>query len=74
MSKQMNPHDFEYEQHRCISKREGDWIIFECPQCDYVRRLNYKTREMTVTGGSMTTLHSGGYVPVGLQLEKLSPN
>ncbi len=64
----------EFEQHACTSKKEGDWIIFECSQCDYVRKLNYKTREMKVSGGSMTTVHSGFHVPVGLQPGKLGMN
>ncbi len=66
--------DAEYEQHACTSKREGDWIIFKCTQCDYVRKMNLKTREMKVSGGDMTTVHSGFHVPVGLQPGKLGMN
>ena len=74
MSKQMKPLDFGYDEHSCTSERKGDWIIFKCPQCDYVRKMNYKTGEMKVKGGNLTTLHKGFHVPVGLQPDKLGMN
>lgn len=65
----------EFEnKHQCESRRDGDWIIFSCSQCDYVRKINYKTNKMEVTGGNATTSHSGFHIPVGLQPEKYNPN
>ena len=51
------------DRHECESTREGDWIIFTCPHCPgYERRMNLRTRDMTVndpTDGSYS--HSGRY-------------
>ena len=74
MSMKIRSLDFGSEKHTCTSERQGDWIIFKCPECDYVRKLNYKTREMKVSGGNMTTLHSGFHIPTGIQPEKLNMN
>ena len=74
MSMKMKPLDFGQEKHTCTSERKGDWIIFKCSECDYVRKLNYKTSEMKVSGGSLTTFHSGFHVPVGIQPETLNMN
>lgn len=74
MSMKIKSLDFGHEKHSCTSERKGDWIIFTCPECDYVRKLNFKTSEMKVTGGTMTALHSGFHVPVGIQPETLNMN
>ena len=37
----------ENEVHKCKSYRDGDWIIYYCPQCsDYERRINWRTGKM----------------------------
>jgi hypothetical protein len=35
-----------FERHQCEAKRKEDWLIFTCPQCDYIRKMNWKTGEM----------------------------
>ena len=52
-----------FEKHECISYQIGDWLIFTCQKCDYVRKFNWKTREMKVSGGDMNTLHNGFHAP-----------
>lgn len=66
MSKRVELIDLGFEKHECSSKKEGDWIIFSCTQCDYVRRFNWKTREVKVENGNLLVLHKGSHVPVGL--------
>jgi|ABPW01.1.fsa_nt_gi hypothetical protein len=64
-----------FERHTCKGRKEGDWVIFECPDCNYVRKWNLKTDEMKVVDrGNESALHSGFIEPTGLQLDKLSPN
>lgn len=65
----------DYEKHNCESRREGEWIIFECPHCNYVREWNLTTNEMKVTKGEdESVMHSGMFQPVGLQMETINPN
>lgn len=53
------------EQHACIGHKEGDWIIFTCPQCKgYERRINWKTGEMKSRVGDNPVLHTGFHAPV----------
>jgi len=48
------------ETHHCTSHREGDWIVWRCPQCDrYERRLNARTGEMKTTRGGSEARHTG---------------
>jgi len=56
----------EEERHECFSERKGTWIIFRCPECDYVRRMNWETGEMKVRGGEFSVLHSGMHYPIGI--------
>lgn len=65
----MNTFDFNsendnFKKHDCISYKINDWLIFDCPSCDYVRKYNWKTKEMKVKGGAMDTLHKGFHAPV----------
>ena len=63
------------QQHVCKSRREGDWFIFECEHCNYVRKWNSKTKEMIlVDSGDEDALHSGRYEPPGLQMNMICPN
>ncbi|MCB0576138.1 MAG: hypothetical protein KDC61_16405, partial [Saprospiraceae bacterium] len=42
------------------SHRDGEWIIWRCPQCEgYERRLNWNTGEMSVRRGDSTAQHTG---------------
>lgn len=74
MSKFIDFNSTEWEKHECHSTREGDWIVFECPQCDYTRRMNWKTGEMKVSGGEMQVLHSGTHLPTGMDADLLHSN
>jgi hypothetical protein len=51
------------DKHDCVSYQIDDWLIFKCQSCDYVRKFNWKTREMKVKGGDTNTLHSGFHAP-----------
>ena len=50
-------------KHHCQSYQKGDWIIFFCTECDYIRKRNWKTGEMRTSGGDITVLHSGFHIP-----------
>lgn len=54
-----------FEQHHCDAIREGEWLIFRCPECDYERRFNRNTGEMKVRQGPEHVLHEGQYMPFG---------
>jgi len=59
------------EKHVCKSRKEGDWLIFECPKCGYLRHWNPKTNEMNlINSGNARVLHNGSYEPIGLQSNK----
>ena len=66
---------FEFESdseneniHNCECSREGDWLVFTCPECpDYERRMNWKTGEMHLKGGDEMILHRGSFIPAGLE-------
>jgi len=54
----------DFEHHHCQATRDGDWIIFRCPQCrDYERRLNWRTGETKARNVSATIDHNGSYFP-----------
>ncbi len=70
---EFQPH--EGESHACESRREGDWIIFECPHCSYIRKWNLETDEMKVVdGGDSSVRHRGMHKPVGLDTGLYHPN
>jgi hypothetical protein len=46
--------------HHCTSHREGDWVVWRCPQCsDYERRMNWQTGEMNIRRGHSSAQHTG---------------
>lgn len=48
------------DTHHCTSHREGDWIVWRCPQCErYERRFNGLTGEMKVNKGGSNARHTG---------------
>lgn len=53
LSKTQNP------IHECHSHREGDWMVFICSQCNYIRQVNFKTGKMKSTGGDENIIHQG---------------
>ena len=64
----------EFEQHSCKAIREGEWLVFKCPQCAYERRFNNSTGEMEVQKGNPGAMHQGQYLPVGIDFSALSAN
>ncbi len=62
------------EQHECDVKRQGEWVIFRCKKCSYVRMMNLKTQERTVEPGDPKAGHNGAYIPVGIQPDQILPN
>jgi hypothetical protein len=57
----------ELEQHECVSEKQGDWVVFTCPQCDYRRQINLLSDEMKTSGGDPDVLHRGMFAPVGFE-------
>ncbi len=55
--------DSQKTSHECNSHKEGDWMIFICPHCDYVRQINYKTGKMKTSGGDDNIIHHGVQAP-----------
>ncbi|MCB0559947.1 MAG: hypothetical protein H6573_05550 [Lewinellaceae bacterium] len=75
MSMNFEFHSEGFEKHSCQGRREGEWLIFECPECSYVRKWNPESNEMNlIDSGDENALHSGMFEPVGLQMSKLNPN
>ncbi len=64
--------DGGFEEHECISRREGSQVVFQCPHCDFVRKLDLKSGEVQTSGGSPEVLHEGIYDPY--RLLQLSSN
>jgi RNase P subunit RPR2 len=62
MKKKVKLLDLGAERHVCEVEKNGDWVIYTCPNCDYVRRFNPKTGDMKVERGNELALHSGEYV------------
>ena len=50
--------------HVCNASRDGDWIVYQCPKCDYVRREHIETDESVVENIKAHIHHSGFYVPL----------
>jgi hypothetical protein len=50
------------ERHRCESYRIADWVIHECPKCDYELWENLLTGELKVINAKVNINHSGLYV------------
>jgi hypothetical protein len=55
------------ESHQCESIREGDWIVYRCPKCDYELRDNWRTGELKVLNPKIEIKHSGSYFPTEYQ-------
>jgi len=52
------------EKHLCEGRREGDWIVYACAECDYQMRNNVLTGETRTLNASQDVAHSGWYVPL----------
>ncbi len=64
MSHHVFKSDGNSTHHECESFREGDWIIYKCPYCDYEMRENWRTGEYKVKNIKMNIRHSGSYFPI----------
>jgi len=51
-------------KHECTSYRAGDWIVFQCTECAYEFRENWRTGEANIKNPSSNTEHFGGYSPI----------
>lgn len=52
------------QKHDCKSIRIGDWIIYSCPECRYILRENWRTREWIIEQvGNVNVKHLGEYFP-----------
>lgn len=49
--------------HHIEGCREGDWILYECAQCEYKRKFNMVTRQMKSNRAAKESeiRHSGAY-------------
>jgi hypothetical protein len=61
------PHSYDAKEkkdkHNCSSFRDGDWIIYTCPKCNYVCRENWRTGEYEVKNPNPAATHYGSYFP-----------
>ncbi len=53
-----------FQHHECESTREGDWIIYRCPKCNYELWDNWRTGALEVKNPKLEIKHTGSYVPV----------
>lgn len=63
------------EDHECEAHRDGDWIVFRCPDCsDYERRFNWRTGQMKVKNTNPYINHRGEHVPPDAMYPLISRN
>jgi len=53
--------DDNIQRHKCKGEREGDWLIFRCTSCDYIRKINTKTGKSQTVNSSFEILHEGTF-------------
>jgi len=49
--------------HTCDSYRDGDWIVYTCPRCDYELRKQWRTGKLIVRNAKVNIRHRGTYFP-----------
>jgi hypothetical protein len=49
----------ERHQHECSGRREGGWMIYSCPKCDYELRKNPSSGELVVRNPKPGVRHYG---------------
>ena len=67
----------DFDGHYCVSKLDGDWIIWTCPICvGYERRLNWKTGDLVSNDIARNSIikHSGKHVGEDSVSEPLAKN
>lgn len=56
-----------HSTHTCDSRREGEWVIWTCAECEsYERHMNLRTGEMWSQANHPEILHTGLHLPVGV--------
>jgi len=48
-------------RHKCVGVREGEWLIFKCTSCNYIRKINTKTGKSQTENSSFEILHEGTF-------------
>jgi len=54
-----DPHSQRRHQHECQGRREGGWIVYSCPNCDYEMRKNPLSGELIVRNMKPSVRHYG---------------
>jgi hypothetical protein len=49
--------------HRTTGVKQGDWIIYRCPLCDYELHDNTVTGELIIKNAKADIGHKGTYKP-----------
>lgn len=57
-------------RHKCVGAREGDFLIFKCTECDYVRTINTKTGKSSTINSSLEILHEGTLIQTNDSITK----
>ncbi len=63
--------DDNIPRHKCQGVREGDWLIFKCTSCNYLRKINTKTGKSETVNSSFEILHEGTFS--ALEMPKTPP-
>ncbi len=54
-------HQHTENRHVCRSIKRGDWIIYQCPKCDYVMKQHFETGELIIENAKADIHHSGTF-------------
>jgi len=49
------------ERHQTEARKDGDWLIYSCPQCDYQFWDHQKTGEIKIVNSKTNVRHFGTY-------------
>jgi hypothetical protein len=71
----MEFHHEEMQKHQCRAWQEGEWIYFQCPQCSFLRKMNWQSGEMiTLRAGDKDALHHGLHASASQTIEEPASN
>lgn len=48
-------------RHKCVGVKEGNWLIFKCCECSYIRKINLKTGKSKTYNSDFDILHEGSF-------------
>jgi hypothetical protein len=54
-----DPRSSDRHQHECEGRREGGWVVYTCPKCDYELRKNPASGELIVRNLKPSVRHYG---------------